>query len=266
MQSRKRSLQGLAVIASLLVGSVVMAGDKQLRLTPAAASSWMQGQSALFFADDVEQINYAKDSYFVLGFAQSSTTGAYGGLWEASHPLSALNAEEFSKLGVDTVSLYDLLPAEEIPSLVAAEKSRYSLVAKKDAKSATPPVGSVSEELRAALLAKGRHYLIWMNWNGFSLNVLTLGLKSGEQMTVGYRIFDLDRNEMIANSSVLFMEKVDLQGATAKDFLERNELQRFKEDVEKLMRSRFTSTKMGTVGLAPRKTIPQMLGMPVAKP
>jgi hypothetical protein len=266
VRSRKRSLQGLAVIASLFVASGVMAGDKQLRLTPAAASSWMQGQSAVFFCDDVEQISYAKDSYFVLGFSESSTTGAYGGLWEASQPLSAINAEEFSKLGVDTVSLYDVLPAEEIPRLVAAEKSRYSLVAKQQDKSATPANGSVSEELRAALLAKGRQYLIWVNWDGFKLHVLTLGLKPFEQMTVGYRIFDLERNEMIANSSVLFMEKVDLQGATAKAFLEQNELQRFKEDVARLMRSRFTSTKVGTVGLAPRKTIPQFLGMPVAKP
>jgi hypothetical protein len=265
VQSRKRSLQGLAVIASLFVASVVMAGDKQLRLTPAAASAWMQGQSALFFSDDIEKISYAKDSYYVIGVAESSTTGAYGGLWEASQPLSAINAEEFSKLGVDSVSLYDLLPAQEIPRLIAAEKSRYSLAKKKD-KSATLANGSVSEELRAALLAKGRRYLIWVNWDGFKLHVLALGMKPFEQMTVGYRIFDLDRNEMIANSSVLFMEKVDLQGATAKDFLEQNELQRFKEDVERLMRSRFTSTKVGTVGLAPRRTIPQFLGMPVAKP
>lgn len=266
MQSRKWSLQGLAVIASLFVASMGMAGDKQLRLTAPAASTWMQGQSAVFFSDDVEQINYAKDSYYVLGFAESSTTGAYGGMWEASQPLSAINAEEFSKLGVDTVSLYDLLPAQEIPRLVATEKSRYSLVAKKEAKSAIPANGSVSEDLRAALLAKGRRYLIWVNWDGFTLHVLTLGLKPFEQMTVGYRIFDLERNEMIANSSVLFMEKIDLQGATAKDFLEQNELQRFRQDVERLMRSRFTSTKVGTVGLAPRRTIPQFLGMPVAKP
>jgi hypothetical protein len=228
-----------------------MARDKALLLTPATASTWMQGKSALFFADDVKQIGYVKDNYYVLGVSESSTKGAYGGLWEASLPLSAVNAEEFSKLGADTVSLYDLLPAEEIPRLVA---------------SATPPNGSVPEELRAALLAKGRSHLIWVNWDGFKLHVLTLGMKPFEQMTVGYRIFDLKRNEMIASSGVLFMERVNLQGATAKDFLERNELQQFKQDVEKLMRSRFTSTKVGTVGLAPRKTIPQFLGMPGAKP
>jgi hypothetical protein len=259
------SLRGLALIMSLLVATSALSREKLGFLTPAAAQAWKQGQSALFFHDPVEQIRYAKDIYFVLGVSQSATTGAYGGLWEPSKPMSALNAEEFSKLGVKTVSLYDLFPADEIANLVAAETAKFDVSKMKDYRTPPRSEGGLAEELRSALLAKGMEYLVWVNWDGFLLLVPSLGMKPFEQMTVGYRIFDLHKNQMIAYNDILFMERVELEGATPKEFLERNELQRLKTDVDRLMRSRFTSTDLGTIGLAPKRTTPQLLGLEPVK-
>ena len=264
MKSRNWSLRCLAIVASLFVATAVMAGGKRVRLTPATANAWMQGHSAVYFSDDIQQIRYSKETLYIVAILESSTTGAYGGLWEASKPLSAINSEEFAKLGIDAVSFYDLFPEQDIPQLVAAEKSLYGKEVPQF-QTTTRANGGVSEDLRAALLAKGRNYLIWVNWSGFQLRQASM-IKPWEQMTLGYRIFDLERNELIANVDVVYMERVMLGDASPKEFLEQNELQRFKADVTQLVRSRFTSKELGTIGLAGRATVPEHLRMPVARP
>jgi hypothetical protein len=256
----------LTVAACLIIPITGFPAAKEHKLDPASAERWKNGKSVVYFSDDVGQIGYTKDNYFVLGVSRQGTEGAYNGLWDSNRQLSAINAEELSKLGIDATSLFDMPGGSELQPLVAAQAPQYAIT--QEPSSPRPELsvnGGVSEDLRTALLAQGRHFLVWVNWNGFKLRVLTLGLRPFEEMTVGYRIVDLDSNQSLANVTVLFMERVDMQGATAKDFLERNGLQRLKADVETLMRARFTSTKLGTVGLAPRRTMPQLIGFSVTR-
>jgi hypothetical protein len=141
---------------------VMLAGCATIpRLSADDATRVNGGSTAVLFVDDVEQINYLQDKYYVLAVTQEGSTSVYKGIWDSSKEISEVHADEFSKLGLKAKSAYDLLGAQEIARLAAGDMSRYSVQPKQQPAASGAPAEPVSPQLRQALLDKGQDYLIW---------------------------------------------------------------------------------------------------------
>lgn len=233
----------------------VLAGCATMpKLTADEADRVTGGKTAVLFVDDVEQINYLQDKYYVLAVTQEGSTSVYKGIWNSSKDLSAVHADEFSKLGLKAKSAYEILGEQNVPRLTLNDRIRYTV-------RATPPVGAaaanpvqtITPELRQALLDKGQDYLIWASWSGYTLHIQTLGLPPNEQFLLRYWIFDLKQDKLLAGGDCAWLQKVDLAGQTGKEFLENNNLAGFRSQVEKQMRARYREP--------PKQTVAKVLGL-----
>lgn len=243
----------LAAIAVLLILSGCATVPK---LSESDADRLKSGKSAILFVDDVEQINYLQDKYYVLAVTQEGSTSVYKGIWNSSKDLSAVHADEFSKLGLKATSAYDLLAEQDLARLTQRDRQRYTIRAPQAGSGATS-ADAVSSELRQALLDKGQEFLIWTSWSGYTLHIQTLGLPANQQFLCRHWIFDLQRNKFLGGGDQMWLQKLDLAGATGKDFLEKNNLAGLRSEVEQLIRTRFKSpanARTGKVlGLEPAK-------------
>jgi hypothetical protein len=155
-------------ILATLVLVVTLAGCAAIpRLSASDADRVKRGQCAVLFMDDVEQINYLQDKYYVLAVTQEGSTSVYKGIWNSSKALSAVNAEEFSKLGLQAKSAYELLGEQEVERLTQEDRVRYTLHARQQTGGKTAPAATIAAQLRQALLDKGQDCLIWASWSGY---------------------------------------------------------------------------------------------------
>lgn len=234
----------LAVIAGLLMLSGCATVPK---LSASDADRVKSGKTAILFVDDVEQINYLQDKYYVLAVTQEGSTSVYKGIWNSSKELSAVHADEFSKLGLKATSAYDLLVEEDLARLTQHDRQRYTIRAAQPDNGAAS-ADAVASELRQALLDKGQDYLIWSSWSGYTLHIQTLGLPANQQFLCRYWIFDLRGNKFLGGGDQMWLQKLDLAGATGKDFLEKDNLAGLRSEVEKLIRTRFESPANARTG------------------
>jgi len=219
------------------------------KLSAGDADRMQAGRSTVLFVDDVEQINYLQDKYYVLAVTQEGSTSVYKGIWNSSDTLSAVNADEFSKLGLKATSAYKLFSEPDLARLTQEDRYRFTMRPKPPATGGTTPQAqSVTPQLRQALLDKGQDYLIWASWSGYTLHIQTLGLPTNEQFLLRYWVFDLKQNRLLGGGDVGWLHKVDLAGQTGKDFLEKDNLAGFRSQVEKQIRARFTDPPNATVG------------------
>jgi hypothetical protein len=219
------------------------------KLSTSDADRVKGGKSTVLFMDDVEQINYLQDKYYVLAVTQEGSTSVYKGLWNSSKDLSAVHADEFSKLGLQAKSAFELLGEQDIARLTQEDKIRYTVQPRQTGGGpAAPAAKTITPQLRQALLDKGQDYLIWGSWSGYTLHIQTLGLPPNEQFLLRYWIFDLKQNQFLGGGDVLWLQKVDLGGQTGKDFLEKNNLAGLRSQVEKQIRARFADPPKATVG------------------
>jgi hypothetical protein len=210
------------------------------------------------FNDDVEQINYVQDKYYVLAVTQVASNSIYSGIWDSSAALSRVNAEEFRKYGVNAKSIHDILPAGDIAKLTAYEREKYSYKPKPKTDESTVGQPAVSETLREQLISKGEDYLIFVAWSGITMHIQTLGLPTLQRANVGYWIFDLKANRKIADTNIPFGEKKTLGDTTAKDYYEKDELQGLKKEAESMFRSRFST---GEKGKPMKASIVELIGL-----
>jgi len=225
-------------------------------LTASDADRVKSGKSVVLFVDNAQQINYLQDKYYVLAVTQEGSTSLYKGIWDSGKDLSALHADEFSKLGLKTRSAYELFSEQDIAHLTQAEDrpalqqpgGSGPLAALASAGSAANPGQAISPELRQALLDKGQDYLIWASWSGYTLHIKTLGFPPDEQFVLVYRVFDVRNDKLLGGGSSMYLHRVDLEGQTGKDFLEKNNLAGLRAQVEKHIRERFTAPPNATIG------------------
>jgi len=213
-----------------------------------------QGKSAVLFLDDVEQINYLQDKYYVLAVTQEGSNSVYRGLWDSSKQLSSISAEELAKIGIPSTSVYDLLAGPEVTRLTEADKTRFTFMPRAPGTGKAPRVTSVSPELRQALLDKGQKHLIWVSWTGYQLHIMTLGLAPTEQFLLRFWVVDLEQNKFLGGGDVRWFAKLDLGEQTGKEFLEANDLAGLKAQVEKDVRASIASTQ----------AVAKATGLPVA--
>lgn len=219
------------------------------KLSAGDADRVQSGRSTVLFVDDIEQINYLQDKYYVLAVTQEGSTSVYKGIWNSSKALSAVNADEFSKLGLKATSAYELFSEPDLARLSQEDRNRFTVRPKPPAAGGTAPQAqSVTPELRQALLDKGQDYLIWASWSGYTLHIQTLGLPPNEQFLLRYWIFDLKQNKLLGGGDVSSLHNVDLADQTGKDFLEKDNLAGFRSQVEKHIRARFRDPPNATVG------------------
>jgi hypothetical protein len=198
-------------------------------MTPDVTSRLKQGNTAVLFHDDISEIKYVGDQYFVLGVAQVASNATYSGLWNPNPELSRLHAEGLAGLGLKAQSAYDLLSAAQIEQSITAERELYTLKprdeSKPEAEAPSPDAPPISPKLRDALIDKGQDTLVWVAWSGFQLHLQTLGLPPREEYTTGFWFFDLRTNQLLWRGAVLTNEKTSIpDGKTGKEFLESNGL------------------------------------------
>jgi hypothetical protein len=198
-------------------------------MTPDVTSRLKQGNTAVLFHDDIGEIKYVEDKYFVLGVAQVASNSTYSGLWNPNPELSRLHAEGLAGLGLKARSAYDLLSAAQIEQSIDAERELYTLKprdkSKPEAKAPSAGAPPISPKLRDALIEKGQDSLVWVAWSGFQLHLLTLGLQPREEYNTSFWFFDLRTNQLLWRGAVLTMETTSIpDGKTGKEFLESNSL------------------------------------------
>lgn len=219
------------------------------KLSASDADRVQGGRSAVLFVDDVAQINYLQDKYYVLAVTQEGSTSVYKGIWDSSKDLSAVNADEFSKLGLKAKSAYEIFSEQDLTRLIQQDRNRFTVQSKPPVGGAAAPAAQgLAPELRQALLDKGQDYLIWASWSGYTLHIQTLGLPPNEQFLLRYWIVDVKQNKVLGGGDVGWMHSVDLAGQTGKDFLEKDNLAGFRSQVEKQIRARFRDPPKMTVG------------------
>jgi hypothetical protein len=235
-------------------------------LKPDSANAVKQAKTAIVFYDGIEQINYIADEYFVLGVAQVGSHSAYHGIWDSNKELSALNAEELTKIGLQAQSIYANRSLDEIaqfePWLKTMHEDLHPAPKKQGVKQKTVdsgPAPVVVPQLREALQKDGYNHLIWISWSGYTLHLQTLGLPPMSQMTVSFRIIDLQKNAVVWDGAVGVMEKTSLgSAATGKEFLENDNLSGLKLEVARIFRERY-QRRAGHGGF--NNSIGQMIGI-----
>ena len=215
-------------------------------LTADVASKIKQGNTAVLFYDDMGEIKYLEDKYYVLGVAQVASNSAYGGIWSSNPELSQLHTEQFSKLGLKTQSAYALLSSSDIENNSAADRALYTFKPPEKSKvkpAASPGQAALTPQLRDALLAQGQDSLIWVAWSGFTLHLQTLGLPAVEKMNTCFWVFDLKENRLLWNGTFFTFENTSIGGRTGKEFLEANDLSGLKSEVAARMRDYYQPEK-----------------------
>lgn len=213
-------------------------------MTADVATQLKQGKTAVLFYDDIGQINYLEDKYFVLGVAQVASNSAYTGIWNGGPELSQVHAEQFGKLGLQAQSAYNLLPATVIEESTANERSVFTLKPPaKGQKKKTKADWQLSPQLRDALIAQGQDSLVWVSWSGFTLHLQTLGLPTVEKFSTSFWILDLKQNKVVWDGSFMTWENAELGERTGKEFLESDELKGLKRESAEKMRQYYSPTK-----------------------
>jgi hypothetical protein len=213
------------------------------RLSASDAERVTNGKTVVLFVDDAQQINYLQDKYYVLAVTQEGATSAYKGIWNSGKDLSALHADEFSKLGLKAKSAYELFGEQTVAQFV--QQDRDALAAQPKGAAPDP---ALNPQLRQALLDKGQDYLIRISWTGYTLHIQTLGLPANEQFVIRYRIFDVRNNKFMGGGDYGYLHSLNLEGKTGKDFLETNNLQGLRAQVEQHIRERFAAPPNATIG------------------
>jgi hypothetical protein len=231
----KRILVALALLTALAGCASVQ------RLSAPDAARVKNGKTAVLFVDEVQEINYRQDKYYVLAVTQEGSTSVYKGIWNSGKDLSAIHAEEFSRMGLKVKSAYELIGERDLERFVQQE-----VAAAAAAKGGTVP--TLDPQLRQALLDKNQDYLIRVSWSGYTLHIQTLGLPTNEQFVIRYRIFDVKSNKLMGGGDYMYLHSVNLEGQTGKDFLEKDNLAGLRAQVEKHIRARFTEPPNATIG------------------
>jgi hypothetical protein len=201
-----------------------------------------QGSTAVLFYDDVGQVSYLEDTYYVLGVAQSAANSVYKGTWDSNRELSELHTAQLANLGLKTQSAYTLLSASMIDEFAAAERARarYTYYPDKKAKAARKKEAAgapaLSTNLRDILLAQGQDSLVWIGWSGYSLHLRTLGLGPQETLDTRFWVIDLKENRVLGEAGLLTMESLSIGEKTGKEFLESDNLHGLKARVSQRMR------------------------------
>jgi hypothetical protein len=249
---------------------LVLAGCATLPPMSASDADRMKtGKTTVLFDDEIQQINYLQDKYYVLAVTQEGSTSVYKGIWNSNKDLSALHVDELSKLGLRARSAYELFSEQDVERMLQEDRDLRLVQPKgtpvststsgntdKPARSsglvsANMPVSAeqtISPLLRQSLLDKGQEYLIWATWTGYTLHIQTLGLPPNEQFLLVYRVFDVKKNKLLGGGQTYYLHNVNLEGQTGKDFLEKDNLAGLRSQVEKHIRERFTDPPKASIG------------------
>lgn len=217
----------------VLLGAAMLSACVTAPMSPESARTLKSGKSAVAFYDVAERVNYIEDVYLVLGVAQVASESVYSGIWNSNKDLSALHAEELTKIGVQARSIYEALSEAEIAEFTAMQKGFYALNARQDSSAI-----QLKPLYRDLLLQKGFDYLFWLNWPGYTLHLKTLGLPAMESSHTEYWIFDLKQNSLLWNGSIRASENLRIKGK-GKMFLENDDLSGLKTEVTKLTRETY---------------------------
>ena len=233
------------------------------------------GKTTVLFDDEIQQINYLQDKYYVLAVTQEGSTSVYKGIWNSNKDLSNLHADELAKLGLRARSAYELFSDKDIERMLDEDRALRTVQSKSPApapteaktdSSLTPKPGTVLGQnaaaheaagnaeqtltplLRQSLLDKGQDYLIWATWTGYTLHIQTLGLPPNEQFVLVYRVFDVKKNKLLGGGTTFYLHNVNLEGQTGKEFLENNNLAGLRTQVENHIRERMTAPPKASIG------------------
>jgi hypothetical protein len=223
-------------------------------LTQADVQTVKNSPTAVLFSDENGQIDYIEDHYYVLAVTQTASNSIYSGVWDSGKAMSTVVAEEFGKLGVKTMSVYDLLQGQDVAALKGSAGAKFAFGPDRATPKKEGTVGpAVSPELRDALTASGHNYLIWSTWSGPLVHIQTLGLPAVLAFNMSHRVVDLKRNEVIGTAIVNARKPVDLSTMTGKEYMEKGGLANLKADTAELMRVPFAQGIVSTeIGFTPK--------------
>lgn len=146
-------------------------------------------KTAVAYAQLEKKINYNELVYKVLWNENRTQDASFDGLWDIDYDLSQYMAPRIAKLGLNTISIYDVVPAKEMSALHDNLKSLrtvegYMISEKKLV---------LDDSLRKNLRKKGIDYLITVD-SDYVYIYTQIGVKSGSART-GLRIVDIRTNE-----------------------------------------------------------------------
>lgn len=192
--------------------SVVMPG--QLR------TAMRQDATAVLFTDDVGVIRFIGGWYNVPASWRPDDSVRYSGQWDAGPALTAIHANELSKLGFHASSIYEILPASTVSSLTAPGRDT------RGKNYENMPV--LSPDLASALQAKGQRYLFWVTWSGLEYFHTTLPTKPVEQINSSYWLFDLNSRTLVWSGGLADIRDSTLKYPEATNQLEADDFAGFK--------------------------------------
>ena len=195
-----------------------------------------KGKTAVVFYDGAQKIHYVEDKYYVLAIAKVATESTYDGFWDSHRDLSRIHAAEFSRIGLRAQAAYDALSQHELTEFLNAQKqmSAATLVGE------VPFSKILKPKHRVELMAKGYDHLIWITWLGYHLYIPALGLPPTHSFQASYVIHNLKRNTTVWQGSIAFRDQVEIPGASAKAYLEGNDMAGLRSVVTKLIKDRYT--------------------------
>jgi len=208
------------------------------------ANSLKSGKAVVAFFDGVEQIKYSRDIYLVLAVAKEASYSTYSGLWNSNADVSGIHTTELSKIGIQAKSLYEALSPEEIAEIQPILKtmdvsSRMKASNNSNELASEKTAPHLKQKLKDMLLSKGFDYLFFITWSGYNLDVPALGISPRETLDTTYSIYDLNRDSLLWNGSVRAFEQVDLGEATAKEYIEKNDLSGLKKEVGRMISEKY---------------------------
>jgi len=153
-----------------------------------AATSLRNSKVAVAYVQSEKKIHYQEEVYKVLWIETRTKDVSFEGLWDIDTDLSAYIAPRIGKLGLNAVSLQDVVSAQEIKSLHEAIKGGNR----------TEPL-VLSDGLRSKLMDSGIGYLVTLNSSQIFVNT-QIGVKVASAFPWLY-VQDIQSNKQLYGDS-----------------------------------------------------------------
>jgi hypothetical protein len=199
----------------------------------------------VLFTDDPARIFYRVGFSNIPNYEYpGSKESSYRDIWNAGPEVTAIHAQELSKWGLQTKSIYELLSGSEVAALTGPGSENRAKNYQMEPQ--------VTLELAQALTARNQRYLFWVTWSGLQFIFPRLPLNGVEQISSSYWLFDLETRSLLWSGSLADIRDSSFKYDDAKPQFEDNRFDGLKRIVTQRYRQAYR---------AEDDTVPWLLGL-----
>lgn len=200
----------LGAIGVALLGGC--ATEESIVMPETFRSAMRQQPTAVLFTDDVGEIRYIWGRHNTVGANRPDRTAPYQDQWDAGPAITAVHAQELTKLGFQTKSIYEVLTARDASDFTSTGREQRARNYEN--------VPILTRELRDALLSRGERYLFWVTWSGLEYFHVVLPLTPEELIASSYWLFDLNTGSLVWSGGLWDLRDSNFKYAAAPAQLE----------------------------------------------